>query len=164
MSTLNYILQRYSDNRESTIGLMFKKIQKGATWALHLLGYSLEDEYRPEKVAKDTRIAAGIYDLVIQELTTPLTLKYRAKYNWFENHIMIKNVPNFTGVYIHVGNNDDHTDACVLMGDNVNNNSIGNGEITNSTNCFRRFYKECYEHLKAGGKASIEIRDESKLL
>lgn len=162
--TINYILQRYSDNRESTLGMMLKKIEKGTAWALHLMGYTLEDEYRPEKVAKDTRIPAGLYELVIQELTTPLTLKYRSKYDWFENHIMIKNVPNFTGVYIHVGNNDDHTDACVLMGDNVNNNSIGNGEITNSTVCFARFYKELYPHLKAKGKAYIEIRDEQKLL
>lgn len=165
MTALNYILQRFSDNRESTLGLYFKTIVHGSGNKLHFMGYSLEDEYRPEKVAKDTRIPAGIYELVIQELVTPLTKKYREKHpDWFENHIMLKDVPNYTGVYMHIGNKDDHTDACLLMGDNANNNSIGDGEIQNSTNCFKRFYKELYPHLKAGGKAFIEIRDESKLL
>jgi uncharacterized circularly permuted ATP-grasp superfamily protein len=164
MSDLKYLLQRFSDNRESTLGLYFKRITSGIDQKLHFLGYALEDEYRPQKVAKDTRIPANTYELVIQTALTTLTQKYRDKHDWFENHIMLKDVPNYVGVYMHIGNKDDHTDACLLMGDNANNNSIGDGEIQNSTNCFKRFYKELYPHLKAGGRAWIEIRDESKLL
>jgi hypothetical protein len=164
METKNYILQRFSDNRESTLGLFFKQIIKGTQKALHFIGYGLEDEQRDVKVMKETRIPADTYEIVIQTIETPKTLQYRAKYPWFESHLMLKDVKGFIGVYIHIGNNDDDTDACLLMGDNANNNSIGNGEISNSTVCFARFYKELYPHMKAGGKAFIEIRDESRLL
>lgn len=163
--TKNYVLQRFSDNRESTLGLYFKEIVNGAKKALSFIGYGLEDEYRDVKVMKETRVPAGLYEIVIQQAETPKTLQYQAKYGtWFEKHLMLKDVQNFTAVYLHIGNTDKDTDACLLMGDNANNNSIGKGEIINSTVCFSRFYKELYPHLKAGGKAFIDIRDESRLL
>lgn len=161
---MDFILQRYSDNRESTLGLILKKIQSGSETTFRLMGYSLEDEYRKEKVSKDTRIPAGFYEIVINESETPLTIKYRARYPWFKFHLMLKNVPGFTGIYIHSGKNDDWTDGCITVGDNVNNNSIGEGEIINSPACFARIYNELYNHISGGGKAHIEIRDESHLL
>lgn len=164
MNTINYLLQRYSDNRKSTLGLMLKRILSGTTPLLHLCGYTLEDEFRESKVSKETRIPAATYEIVIQTIETPKTLQYRKKYEWFEKHLMLKDVAGFIGIYIHIGNADEDTDGCILMGDSADNNAIGPGTITNSTNSFRRFYKECYDHLKAGGKAFIEIRDESKLL
>lgn len=163
--TKNYILQRFSDNRTSTLGFMCSMIVYGDKLKLHLLGYTLEDEFRESKVSKETRIPAGKYEIVIQEVVTEKTKDYQKRYpGWFEKHLMLKDVPGFTGIYIHVGNDDKDTDGCILMGDSADNNSIGPGTITNSTACFSRFYKELYPHLKAGGKAFIEIRDESKLL
>jgi len=161
---MEFLLQRYSDNRESTLGLFLKKIQSGTDTIFRLMGYSLEDEYRKEKVSKDTRIPAGFYEIVINKAETPLTLKYRQRYPWFKFHLMLKNVPGFTGIYIHSGKNDDWTDGCITVGDNVNNNSIGNGEIVNSAACFQRLYTEIYNHLEGGGLSHIEIRDEISLI
>lgn len=157
--TIDYLLQRYSDNRESTLGLLFKKASK-----LVLMGYTLEDEFRDVKVKGETRIQAGRYPIVINKAETPLTLKYRTRYNWFKFHLMISGVKDFVGIYFHVGRNDDWTDGCVTMGNNVNNNTVTNGEITDSVECFKKFYLELYDFLEVkGNQAFIEIRDEVKL-
>lgn len=164
MEPLNYILQRYSDNRQSTLGVMLKKITSGKETKTVLQGYTLEDEFRASKVSGETRIPANIYEIVIHQEVTPKTLQYQKKYPWFEKHLEIYNVKNFVGIYIHIGNDEKDTDGCVLLGDSVDNNTITQGTISNSTNCFRRFYKELYEHLKAGGKAFIDIRDEIRIM
>ena len=158
---MNFILQRFSDNRDSTLGLLFKLTQTGK---LLFQAYTLEDEFRQSKVTKETRIPAGKYEVVVQENETPKTLQYRERYKWFVNHLMLKNVPGFTGIYIHVGNKDEDTDGCILLGDNADNNQIGPGSISNSTASFMRFYKEVFDWLDGGNKVFIEVRDENKLL
>lgn len=161
---LNFIIQRFSDNRQSTLGLLFKKIIDGNGYRLHFRHYTIEDEYRDVKVMGETRIPAGFYELGIRQEETPKTLQYRQKYPWFKKHIEVLKVKDFKGVYIHIGNDDKDTDGCILLGDNADNNQLGSGSVSNSTNAFRRFYEEVYEHLSKGGKAFLEIRDEIKLL
>lgn len=158
---MNFILQRYSANNDSTLGLLF---EKPSTGPLKFFSYVLEDEHRDVKVAKETRIQEGFYELVIRHDLTPKTKEYQKRYDWFEKHIEIKNVPNFTGVYIHIGNTDDDTDGCLLLGDKADNNQVNNGMIEVSTVAFKRFYLKVYGHLNSGGKAFLEIRNESKLI
>jgi hypothetical protein len=155
-----YILQRYSDNRESTLGLLFKVLPTGQGDKLVFQAYTLEDEAREVKVMKETRIPAGTYTVDVQKADTPLTLKYRAKYPWFKNHLEIKNVPGFTGIYIHLGNRDDDTDGCILLGDVASNNIIGDGSISNSTIAFKRFYQSVYDNLPF----TLVIKDEKELI
>lgn len=159
--TMNYILQRFSDNRDSTLGILIKVSSTGKPL---FQAYTLEDEYRDAKVSKETRIPAGKYEIVIQQTDTPLTKKYQAKYAWFKKHLMLKDVPGFVGIYIHVGNTDADSAGCVLLGDNADNNVIGPGSVSNSTASFMRFYKELFPMLEKKGSAFIEIRDEIKLL
>jgi hypothetical protein len=134
------------------------------------IAYTLEDEMREAKVSGETRIKAGRYPIVINRAETKLTMKYRARYPWFQFHLMLKDVPGFTGIYIHSGKNDDFTDGCITVGDVVNNNNMGEGEITGSVSCFKRIYSSLYDHLdwKENGKyvndAYITIRDEKHLI
>jgi len=159
---MNYILQRFSDNRESTLGLLLKLMDTGK---LLFQAYTLEDQFQEVKVKAETRIPAGKYEIVIQREETPKTLSYRKRYpNWFKSHLMLKNVPGFVGIYIHIGNSDTDSEGCILLGDNADNNVIGHGSISNSTQAFIRFYNELYEYLDNGKKAFIEIRDEKNLL
>lgn len=158
---MDFLLQRFSDNRDSTLGIMLKKMTGYRTV---FQGYTLEDEFRESKVSGETRIPEGKYELVIQKTDTPKTLAYQNKYPWFKKHIMVNNVPGFIGIYIHIGNDDEDTDGCILMGDNADNNVIGPGSISNSTACFRRFYEPVYEALASGQKVTLEIRNENKLL
>lgn len=160
---MNYILQRFSDNRDSTIGILIKISSTGKPL---FQAYSLEDEYRDDKVSKETRVPAGKYEIVIQSIETPLTKKYQQKYAWFAKHLMLKDVPGFVGIYFHIGNTDADTAGCILLGDNADNNQVGPGSISNSTVAFKRFYGELFTYLSTikGSKAFIEIRDETKLL
>lgn len=141
-----------------------------------MVAYTLEDEAREVKVSKETRIPAGRYEIVINRSETPLTKKYRLRYpSWFIFHLMLKDVPNFTGIYIHPGRTDDFTDGCITVGDSVNNNNMGHGEISGSVPCFMRLYSHLYDHLdhQEGqgpgkpliypNKAFITIRDEKYL-
>lgn len=157
---MTYILQRFSDNGDSTLGLLLKVLETGQGKKTVFQGYTLEDEFRDEKVLKETRIPAGIYTLDKQPVDTPLTLKYRSKYPWFKKHLEIKNVPGFVGVYLHIGNFDADSAGCVLLGDNSDNNVIGPGSISNSTAAFMRFYKQVYDHLPV----TLIVRDEKELL
>jgi hypothetical protein len=144
-------LLRYSDNRESTLGLFFidKKFES----------YTLEDEFRAVKVAGETRIPADIYEVQFREVLSPKTKEYRKKFKWFTWHLQIMDVPNFEWVYIHIGNKDDHTDACVLLADSANNNTIADGFIGSSTPAFERAYKKISAALIKGERVFIHIKD-----
>jgi hypothetical protein len=157
---MTYILQRYSDNRDSTLGLLLKVLETPQGQKTVLRAYTLEDEFRATKVGGETRIPAGTYIVDRQPLATPLTMKYRQKYAWFKNHLEIKNVLGFKGIYIHVGNTDEHSDGCVLLGDVADNNSIGPGSVMQSTAAFQRFYNSVYDHLPI----TLVIKDEKELL
>lgn len=112
--------------------------------------FILEDEYRDIKVPGETRIPAGWYKIVFNKQLTPLTIKYREKYSWFTWHIMLENVKGFTGVYMHIGNTDENTDACLLMGDICDiTPPTPDGLITESTASFRRFYQRISPILDA---------------
>lgn len=162
---MHWILQRYSDNGKSTQGLLFEKMDS-LVWFSH----SLEDEHRDVKVKKETRIPAGVYELKFREQETELTLKHRIAYNkgeavpWFKWHIEIVGVKDFSGVYIHSGINESHTDGCVLLMDTMNNNMIDSLDESRSLQAVKRFYQKVGPHLESGQRAFIEIRDEKYLL
>lgn len=156
---MNLLLQRFSDNRDSTMGLWFHKE------ARRFLMFGLEDQFQSVKVSKETRIPAGFYELKIRADLTPLTIKHREYYGaWFEFHIEITGIKDFSGVYIHAGNDDDHTDGCPLGGNTLTSHFIQEKKpLQSSTDAIRRFYALVYPHLKSGNKAFLEIRDEDYL-
>jgi len=158
---MRFILQRFSDNRECTIGILLQVMDTGKTL---FQAYTMEDQFQAVKVRAETRIPAGTYEIVIQKEETPKTLAYRKRYHWFKSHLMLKDVPGFVGIYIHVGNTDDDSEGCILLGDNADNNVIGPGSVSNSTASFIRFYNSVYFQLDGKDKVTIEIRDENKLL
>jgi hypothetical protein len=162
MIDLNFVLQRYSDNGKGTQGLVLEKIinSKKPVFFSHVL----EDEHRDKKLKGETRIPAGIYELKIRKEDTPLTLTHRKNYGeWFKYHIEVVGIKDFSGVYVHAGNKETHTDGCLLLNDTANNNQIEAGDMARSTQAVKRFYQKVYPHLESGGRAFIEIRDENFL-
>ena len=93
---------------------------------------TLEDAVRPEKIAGKTAIPRGSYR-VLMNVKSP---KYQDR-AWAKPYggivPRLRNVPNFSGVLIHVGNTAADTDGCILVGDNTEK-----GKLSNSTN---RFYE-----------------------
>lgn len=160
----NLLLQRIYDNGDSTCGSMLSL----DTPKPHLEGWVLEDEFRATKLAKETRIPAGKYKLGIRKEITGLTQKYldddRLK-PWFERHIEVLGVKGFMGIYIHIGNDEEHTDGCILIGDSLENiNLVKAKPLGKSVQAYKRFYQKYYPLLKEGKTVYLTIFDEQKLL
>jgi hypothetical protein len=150
MNEINLELLRYSDANECTLGLLFVN---GVFFT-----YILEDKYREKKVRGETRIPEGTYEIGLMKELTPLTKRYRERYpSFFEWHLHVRNVPNYEGIYIHPGNNKDHTDGCLLTAGNINNNRVEPGSTFNSLRDYRRLYDVLFPHLQKGGKVKIWI-------
>lgn len=154
-----YVNQRFSDNGQSTLGLLFDPKMK-------FMAFSLEDQHRDVKVKGDTRIPAGRYRLKIRKEETPLTLKHRKVYgeDWFKYHIEVTGVPGFTGIYWHAGNDELHTDGCQLFGDSLVNHYVqAKNQLLSSLAAIKRIYAEVYPLIEKGDEVWLEIRDEVEL-
>lgn len=152
-------LTRYAHEDETTSSLVaINEDGTGAKGSIHFC-FGLEDQKQFNgKVMGETRIPEGEYELELREEMTPLTEKYRTRFHWFTYHIQIKNVPNFRFIYIHIGNTDDDTDGCVLLGDVAYNDPKDfESTIGKSTQAFERFYKKVAHKLRNGERVTIKI-------
>lgn len=148
---MKLINTRIARDNESTLGLLTVNGKK--------FSFVIEDEKREIKVKGETRIPAGIYHIKFRNELTPLTKKYRDKYSWFTYHLELLNVPDFTNVYIHLGNFESSTAACQVVGNKAgfdNNNHFRNFE---STDNFKRLYLLISDALNKGKEVSYEIID-----
>lgn len=143
---------RYTDDGETTLGLLYIDNK--------FFCYTLEDTYRKVKIKGQTRIPAGSYTLDFIKQITPLTLTYRQTRDWFDFHLEIKNVPGFTGVYIHNGGTSADTEGCLLIADGITSNDSAK-TLTNSRITFEEFYKLIGNRLRKNYKVTININDEN---
>lgn len=130
--------------------------------------FCLEDTYHDKKIAGVTRIPEGFYELKLRREDTPLTIKHRASYQteWFKSnpgwyHIEVTGIANYSGVYIHSGNDDSHTLGCLLPAYTFDMTK-SNNQTSNSLLAVDKFYSIAYPKLIAGTKCFIEIRNETK--
>jgi hypothetical protein len=145
---------RYVDDGNTTLGLLF--IEK------KFFAYTLEDTHRDKKIPGGTRIPEGHYNLGINENLSPLTQRYRNRFNWFSYHIEIKQIPNYDKVYVHIGNTHKDTEGCILIADGVN---AANPEkmILQSQKAYERFYKMVYPKINQNEPLTINILNENWL-
>lgn len=147
---MKILVERFDSGSKDTLGKLYID---GKFYA-----YTLEDEKRVVKVKGETRIPAGEYTLKLNKALTPLTEKYRAKYVWFKWHIEVTNVPGFQCVYIHIGNTEKNTDACLLLGMRIGNIE-GQRAVLDSVNAFKKFYELVYPKLESGEEIKIKYMD-----
>ncbi len=145
-------MNRLDSGDESTCGILYNT--KG-----NRLSWTLEDEYREVKIAGDTRIGAGCYQILKRRVDSPKTLRYREKFDWFDYHLELQNVPDFTYVYIHIGNDDEDTEGCILTGEGLVGLADGNYRTTNSTGAYERVYKYISKLLDEGVEVFVDIYD-----
>jgi Family of unknown function (DUF5675) len=163
---MNFILQRLYHTKEIasgdyTCGFLFNDDDS-------FRSFLLEDTHNENKIAGVTRIPAGIRELKLRKEDTPLTIKHRSTYDtpWFEAnpgwyHIEVTGIPNYTGVYIHSGNDDSHTLGCLLPNfafDTTLNDKQGSKSLA----AVDKFYSIVYPLLLAGKRVFIDVRDEIK--
>lgn len=119
----------------------------------------LEDEERCVKLSGETAIPEGTYKIEQRKELTPLTERYRNRFDWFNWHLQILEVPNFEWVYIHIGNTELDTEGCLLLGDiAVNDPTNQSSTIQKSVQAYKRFYNKVCEALESGEQVWIQIQ------
>ena len=146
---------RYSSGADSTLGLLSEVGPEGREF----LAYTLEDEWREEKVSAETRIPEGTYDIKLRT-TGGLHSRYANKFgDWHKGMLHVQDVPGFEYILIHTGNTDEHTMGCLLVADTSQQNITKEGFIGASTSAYKRIYPSLAQWLVDGNKLNITYID-----
>lgn len=86
--------------------------------------HTLEDAARKVKIMNKTCIPAGRYKIVPYVFSSVYQIRP-----------LLKDVPNFTGVFIHPGNTDKDTSGCLLVGKNQSFGYLMNSRVAYSEVC-----------------------------
>ena len=146
---------RYSSGADSTLGLLSEVGLEGREF----LAYTLEDEWREEKVSAETRIPEGTYDIKLRT-TGGFHSRYANKFgDWHKGMLHVQDVPGFEYILIHTGNTDEHTMGCLLVADTSQQNITKEGFIGASTSAYKRIYPSLAQWLVDGNKLNITYID-----
>jgi hypothetical protein len=139
---------RISSGEESTLGALFEfnGYANGST-NRQFLCYVLEDQFNEPKIPGETRIPPGRYQ-ILERNEGGMIQRYKKRFPWHKGMLWLQDVPGFTYVYIHVGNDDDDTEGCLLVGDGQSTNVGDNGMVTQSVNAYRRLYNRIITALE----------------
>lgn len=128
-------LSRISSGEEATLGILFED-----DVARIFLCYTLEDQYNEPKIPGETRIPPGRYEIKLRNEGS-MILRYAKRFDWHKGMLWLQDVPGFQYIYIHVGNKDDDSEGCILVGDGQVSNVIERGQVTSSVAAYRRLYE-----------------------
>lgn len=143
-------LERFYSTKDATLGSLSIDGQFEC--------YTLEDEYREVKVHSETRIPAGTYQIKLQTHGT-MTGKYAKRFpDVHEGMLWLQDVPNFTTIYIHIGNTDDDSSGCILVGTSYSKETM---HISASTVAYLKLYQKVVQAIKRED-VFIEIDDLDK--
>ena len=141
---------RYSSQSQTTLG------------ALQIDGkfecYTLEDQHQDIKVKGETRIPAGTYKIGLRTVGG-FDARYKAKFNFHKGMLQVLDVPNFEYILIHVGNDEDDTAGCLLVGNTANNNRLNKGFIGDSTTAYKSLYPKVLKAIESGLDVTIQYID-----
>lgn len=105
---MKVLVKRMASDNESTLSLVYVDDE--------FVCFGIEDEPRVVKVAGETRIPSGTYDLGLRK-EGGFHSRYSVKFPDIHRGMLeVKDVPNFTFVLIHVGNTEKDTSACLVVG------------------------------------------------
>lgn len=145
---MNLTLRRTHDTKDHTTGLLQLGVHVFTT---------LEDAFHSPKVAGKTRIPQGTYDLDLRT-TSPMAARYAERFGkTHQGMIWLKNVPWFEFVYIHIGNDEDDTDGCILVGQTVDPQE---GFVGNSVNAYKELYPLIMAAMDRNERVTLTITDQ----
>ncbi len=110
--------------------------------------FTLEDEPREEKIAGETRIPSGKYKVRLKR-TGSMHIRYRQKFHFHQGMLHLQDVRGFTDILIHIGNTDDDTAGCLLVGAGCD--TYKKLFVSSSTLAYARFYKAVVDAAAEGG-------------
>lgn len=124
-------LIRYSMQQRSTLGVLLADGE--------FLCYTLEDQRRDVKIAGETCIPAGVYQIRLRT-EGGLHNRYSRKFDFHIGMLHLQDVPLFEWICLHCGNDAEDTDGCPLVGDTSTQNVSREGFIGSSVDAYRRIY------------------------
>jgi len=102
--------------------------------------FTLEDALRAEKIPGETAIPVGNYLLKLNTWGG-MNEKYQKRYETMhEGMLEIIGIPNFRYVYLHVGNEHQHTAGCPLLGMFYSKTKDYHYQVTNSGLAYAKVY------------------------
>ena len=130
-------VERHWYSRKSTIGQLYVD---GVYEC-----FTLEDVVRPAgvKIPGATAIPAGRYKVILDFST-----------RFQRNMLHVLDVPNFTGIRIHCGNDAADTEGCLLVGQNRLTD-----EVTQSRDAYDVFFPKVESALSQGQEVWITYED-----
>lgn len=141
-------LVRYVHSEDSTGGMI---LVDGKFFC-----YTCEDEKREVKVSGETRIPVGTYQITLRD-EGGMTKRYAAKFPGLHRGMLwLRNVPGFKWVYIHIGNREDQTEGCLLVGYGANRVN-GENQVANSTSAYKDLYTAILDAMGRGEEITIAI-------
>lgn len=142
-------LKRFYGTPDDSVGLLYIEGRRECL--------TLEDEYRGVKVMSETRIPHGRYEIVFHR-----SEKYWQRFG--HEILMLKDVPQFTFIYIHPGTDEEDTSGCILVGNSAVLLYGGKSALAGSGLAYVRLYGKVSAALKRGERVFIEITDEEGFL
>jgi hypothetical protein len=147
---MNVLVLRYSSHK-STLGLFIIDGKFAC--------YTLEDAFHVVKIPGETRIPEGTYEITLRTFGGHHE-RYSQKFPEFHKGMLhVTNVPNYEHILIHIGNTDDDTEGCLLIGDSSMTNINSDGRIENSTIAYKRVYPIIANAIESGEQVLIKYRD-----
>lgn len=136
---------RYNSESDYTDGLLF--IDENFEC------YTLEDEGRTVKVYGETRIPDGTYEIGLRA-EGGFHNKYLNKFknSFHKGMLQVKDVPGFEYILIHIGNTDEDTAGCLLVGSTADKDK---NFIGGSTSAYKQMYSKVIKALESGEKVTI---------
>lgn len=145
-------VERFTSDAETTLSTVFVDGKFAC--------FGLEDEYRTEKVAGETRIPAGTYKVGLRNVGG-MTARYADRYPDIHRGMLhILDVPNFQWIYVHVGNRDEHTAGCLLVGTGAMARQSAMS-VQASVEAYKAFYSRVADAAESG-TLEIEIMDRDR--
>ena len=109
--------------------------------------FGLEDEHRIDKVPGETRIPRGFYSIKLRTVGGFHANYSRRFSGMHEGMLQVMDVPNFSNILIHVGNTDNDTAGCLLVGCSAN--TLLKMGVGSSVKAYKRLYSKVIEAAKA---------------
>jgi hypothetical protein len=118
--------------------------------------FTIEDAGRVVKVMHKTRIPAGRYRLSLQR-SGRFHDRYKKRFPFHDGMILVNNVPNFTGILIHLGNSSKDTSGCIIPG---MSHVAGLDWVSDSTKAYQLLYIPIKNALLQGKILHLTVVDE----
>ena len=137
----------YSTNVHSVGGLFIDGV---------FICFIIEDPKRDVKIMHKTRIPAGRYRLSLQR-SGNFHERYKKRFSFHDGMILVNNVPNFTGILIHLGNSSKDTSGCLIPG---TTHTAGKDWVAHSAVAYEQLYIPIKNAIVAGKIIHLNVVDE----